>query len=207
MKKALFLALGCLGLGLGALGAALPMLPAFPFLVLAAFAFAKSSPRLHKWFVGTRLYKENLESFVRGRGMTVKTKLRAITAVTVTMGFGFVMMNNVPVGRIILSVLWLFHLLYFLFGVKTLDARQTAQSHPYCTRILVEGMQGKPCARRLEDALNGQEHTLATVSYKERLAVIYTKEPPNKGALTRLIQAQGYGVTQYLGSGCEAGEA
>ena len=207
VKKALFLALGCLGLGLGALGAALPMLPAFPFLVLAAFAFAKSSPRLHKWFVGTRLYKENLESFVRGRGMTVKTKLRAIAAVTVTMGFGFVMMHNVPVGRIILSVLWLFHLLYFAFGVKTINAPQANPSYPYCTRVVIAGMQGKPCATRLENALNGQEQSFATVSYRSRTAILYTKEPPNRQALTDLIQSQGYRVAQYQDSGCESDEA
>lgn len=206
MKKALYLVLGCLGLALGAVGAVLPMLPAFPFLVLAAFSFARSSERLHTWFVSTKLYKENLESFVRGRGMTIKTKLRAIAAVTLTMGFGFVMMKGVPIGRLVLGVVWLFHLVYFLFGIKTL-AQQEGPSHPYCTRLLIEGMQGKACARRLEDALNRQEHMLATVSYRGRTAVIYTKAPPNKGALTELIQAQGYGVAQYLDSNYEAGEA
>lgn len=206
MKKALYLVLGCLGLGLGALGAVLPMLPAFPFLVLAAFSFARGSERLHAWFVQTRLYKDNLESFVRGRGMTVKTKLRTIVAITLTMGFGFVMMNRVPVGRIILTVLWLLHLLYFLFGIKTL-AQQAGPSHSYCTRILVEGMQGKACARRLEDTLNRQEHTLATVSYKQRIAVIYTQAPPNERDLTEQIQSQGYRVAQYLDSDCKANKA
>ena len=52
MKKLLYLAGGFIGLGLGALGAALPLLPAFPFLLLAAYCFARSSERLHRWFVG-----------------------------------------------------------------------------------------------------------------------------------------------------------
>ena len=47
IKKALYILLGCIGVGLGALGAALPLLPAFPFLLLAAFCFAKSSQRLN----------------------------------------------------------------------------------------------------------------------------------------------------------------
>ena len=96
MKKLLYLAGGFIGLGLGALGAALPLLPAFPFLLLAAFCFARSSERLHRWFVGTRLYKENLESFVAGRGMTRRTKLRIMTLVTLTMAIGFAMMGRVP---------------------------------------------------------------------------------------------------------------
>ncbi|MGN1109584.1 MAG: DUF454 family protein, partial [Oscillospiraceae bacterium] len=76
IKKLVYIIIGCVGLGLGALGAALPLLPAFPFLLLAAVCFGKSSERLHKWFVGTKLYKNNLESYVKGRGMTWKTKIR-----------------------------------------------------------------------------------------------------------------------------------
>lgn len=120
IKKAFFVALGCLGLGLGALGAVLPLLPAFPFLMLAAFCFAKSSEKLHNWFISTKLYKKNLESFVQGKGMTVKTKIRIMVTVTILMSIGFIMMHAVPVGRIILGFVWIFHVLYFIFGIKTL---------------------------------------------------------------------------------------
>ena len=112
--------LGCLSLGLGALGAVLPLLPAFPFLMLAAFCFAKSSEKLHGWFVSTKLYKKNLESFVQGKGMTVMTKIRIMLTVTFLMSIGFIMMHAVPVGRIVLGIVWLFHILYFIFGIKTL---------------------------------------------------------------------------------------
>lgn len=43
IKRMLWIALGFVGLVLGAIGAVLPMLPAFPFLLLAAFSFGKSS--------------------------------------------------------------------------------------------------------------------------------------------------------------------
>lgn len=119
LKKILYLVLGCFGLAMGAVGAVLPLLPAFPFLLLAAFSFARSSERLHTWFTGTRLYKENLESFVKGQGMTWKTKIRIMVTVTLLMTFGFVMMNEIVVGQIVLSVVWAFHILYFIFGVKT----------------------------------------------------------------------------------------
>lgn len=119
-KKILFIVLGCTGLGLGAVGAVVPLLPAFPFLLLAAYSFARSSERLHSWFINTKLYKNNLESYVKGRGMTKRTKVRIMITVTVLMTFGFVMMHQVPVGRIVLAAVWLFHIFYFVFGVKTL---------------------------------------------------------------------------------------
>lgn len=119
-KKILFIVLGCIGLGLGAIGAVVPLLPAFPFLLLAAYSFARSSERLHSWFINTKLYKNNLESYVKGKGMTKRTKVRIMITVTVLMTFGFVMMHQVPVGRIVLAAVWLFHIFYFAFGVKTL---------------------------------------------------------------------------------------
>ena len=120
IKKAFFVVLGCLSLGLGAVGAVLPILPTVPFLMLAAFCFAKSSEKLHNWFVSTKLYNKNLESFVQGKGMTVKTKIRIMVTVTILMSIGFIMMHAVPVGRIILGFVWIFHVLYFIFGIKTL---------------------------------------------------------------------------------------
>lgn len=120
LKKLLYIILGCIGLGVGAVGAVLPLLPAFPFLLLAAFCFAKSSERLHNWFIGTKLYKDNLESFVAGKGMTKKTKVRIMITVTILMSIGFIMMHAVTVGRIVLACVWVFHIVYFIFGIKTI---------------------------------------------------------------------------------------
>ena len=122
MKKILYIILGCIGVGLGAVGAVVPMIPAFPFLLLAAFCFARSSEKLHTWFIGTKLYKDNLEDYVAGRGMTWKTKIRIMLTVTVLMGIGFTMMvrKSVLVGCNILVCVWLFHMVYFIWGIKTI---------------------------------------------------------------------------------------
>ena len=69
------MAAGVVFLGIGAVGVALPVLPTTPFLLLASFCLAKGSRRLHEWFVGTKLYQNHLDSFVRNRAMTLKTKL------------------------------------------------------------------------------------------------------------------------------------
>lgn len=118
IKKIMYIVLGCIGVGLGAVGAVLPLLPSFPFLMLAAFCFARSSERLNNWFIHTKLYKNNLESFVKGQGMTWKTKIRIMVMVTLLMSIGFIMMSEVPIGRIVLVCVWVFHILFFVFGVK-----------------------------------------------------------------------------------------
>ena len=124
IKKIFWIILGCIGVGLGAVGAVVPMLPAFPFLMLATFSFARSSKKLDRWFKGTKLYKDNLEDYVAGRGMTWKTKIRIMITVTLLMSVGFIMMGTKGsiTGCIVLGCVWLFHILYFIFGVKTIPA-------------------------------------------------------------------------------------
>lgn len=113
--------LGIAGVFLGAIGAFLPVLPTVPFLLLAAFSFAKGSERLYQWFIQTDLYKKNLETYVKGQGMTRKTKLRIMGTVTLFMALGFFMMfrKAIYIPCIILGAVWLCHVLYFTCGVKT----------------------------------------------------------------------------------------
>ena len=123
IKKVLYVILGCIGVGMGAVGAVLPLLPSFPFLLLAAFCFARSSEKLNNWFINTKLYKENLESYVQGKGMTRKTKIKIMVTVTILMSIGFIMMHAVPAGRIVLGCVWVFHILSFCLGVKTIPVK------------------------------------------------------------------------------------
>ena len=52
--------------------------------------------------------------------MTKKTKIRIMATVTILMAIGFIMMHQVPVGRIVLACVWVFHIVYFVMGVKTI---------------------------------------------------------------------------------------
>ena len=117
MKKILYILIGCISLGLGIIGVILPILPTVPFVLLAAFCFARSSERLDGWFKNTKLYRENnIKS-----GMTKQAKVRIMCSVSLLMSIGFIMMGlrGIVVGNVVLLVVWIFHMVYFMFGVKT----------------------------------------------------------------------------------------
>ena len=60
--------------------------------------------------------------------MTLKTKLSILISVTLVMGFGFFMMarKGIWIPCIILGVVWICHIGYFMFRVKTEKADKTA---------------------------------------------------------------------------------
>lgn len=131
LKQIIFLIIGCLSLALGCVGIVLPILPTVPFFLLTVFCFANSSQKLHDWFIGTQMYKKHLESFVQKKGMTVRAKATILTSVTALMAVGFVLMlrKGIIVPCVILAVVWVCHLVYFLFGVKTIPAAETVQEN------------------------------------------------------------------------------
>lgn len=122
LKRIIYILVGSLSLGLGTLGTVLPILPTVPFLMLATFCFARSSKRLDQWFRSTSIYKNNLEDYVAGRGMTKKCKIRIMSMVSILMAIGFLMMGakGIITGCVVLSVVWVMHVIYFCFFVKTI---------------------------------------------------------------------------------------
>lgn len=120
----LWMIAGFLCLVLGTVGVVLPILPTVPFYMATVFCFAKGSKRVHRWFLRTRLYKKHLESFATNKEMTKKTKTSILTTVTILMAIGFFMMKDVLIGRLILAIVWIFHILYLGFRVGTVSETQ-----------------------------------------------------------------------------------
>ncbi len=110
---------GFLCFALAVLGSVLPIIPTTPFLLAAAFCFAKSSRRLDAWFKSTKLYHKVLEGYVTSRTMTPKAKLSILGPVTLLLGISFALMGEVPVGRVVVALVWIGHIVYFGFIVKT----------------------------------------------------------------------------------------
>ena len=60
-----------------------------------------------------------LEGYMTKRSMTLRAKLTILVPVTALLAVSFAMMSNVPVGRAIVAVVWVGHIVYFGFIVKT----------------------------------------------------------------------------------------
>lgn len=106
-------------LGLGAVGAFVPVLPTVPFLLLSSACFAKSSQRFHRWFCSTKLYEKNLKSFMETRGMTMRVKLRILAVSTLAIFISFLLVDILAVRVILVGVI-LIQYYYFFFRIKTL---------------------------------------------------------------------------------------
>lgn len=80
--KAVYLLLGFLFFALGAVGAVVPGLPTTVFMLLALWAFARSSERFHTWLYHHRLFGPPLQDWHNYRVIPLRAKVLAITMMT-----------------------------------------------------------------------------------------------------------------------------
>ena len=86
ITRVLFAAAGLVCVGLGVLGILLPGLPATPFLLLAAYCFARSFPSLHSWFVTHAWFGPYIRGARSGWRIPRKQALQTIAALWISMG-------------------------------------------------------------------------------------------------------------------------
>lgn len=120
MIKYIYLTIGFLFLGLGLLGIVLPILPTTPFLLVASYCFAKGSTRFHNWFCNTHIYHKYLESYVKERAMTLKTKVSILFFASTIMMITFIFLP-ITFVRVFLAIVMVYHWWYFFFRIKTIN--------------------------------------------------------------------------------------
>ena len=117
MKRYIYIALGLIAVGLGALGVVVPGLPTTPFLLLASWLLYRSSPRLQQWLLQSWLGKY-IRSYHRHGGMTKTQKAGAIGVMVVMIALStFVFIPEGSVARIIVPIAGLVGVLTILFAV------------------------------------------------------------------------------------------
>jgi len=84
MVRAAWLVAGIGFLGLGALGAVLPLLPTTPFLLVAAFAFARGSQRLHAWLLGHPRFGPLIRDWQAHGAIRPRTKRLSVVVMAMT---------------------------------------------------------------------------------------------------------------------------
>jgi uncharacterized protein len=82
MRRRLWLMVGWLFLGLGIVGVALPVMPTVPFLLVAAWAFARSSPVLHRRILEHPTYGPPVQAWQERGAVGRIAKIWAISAMT-----------------------------------------------------------------------------------------------------------------------------
>lgn len=119
LNKTLWTFVGILSFILGTIGAFLPIIPTVPFYLLAVFSFTKANSKLKDKFIRSSLYKKYLSDYKKDGKMNLKTKIKILLTISIVFFIAFIMMKNTILGRFILAIVYLIHLYYFIFKVKT----------------------------------------------------------------------------------------
>lgn len=106
-QRAVYICLGLLMVGLGIIGAILPLMPTTIFLILAAWFFSRSSPRLEAYLMRSR-FGGSLRDWRENGAISRKSKILALMGMSA--GYAIFFVNSKPsisiaiiVGALILT--------------------------------------------------------------------------------------------------------
>ena len=119
LKKWMSLLIAFISLLVGVIAAFIPLLPSFPFLLLTFILFSKHSKKITGWFMNSKIFKSNLESYVNGEGLTKQSKIKFMITITLTLFISLYFSKQYNLLTLLLGLIWLFHLYYFFAVVKT----------------------------------------------------------------------------------------
>ena len=117
LAKLMWVSLGSLFVGLGAIGVIVPGLPTAPFLILAAACYIRSSQRLYDWLISNKRFGPYLKDYREGKGIPRKAKRLAVAMIVIFVSFSVVFGIEDLTLKIVVGLLGLIGLLYVLFKV------------------------------------------------------------------------------------------
>lgn len=111
MARTLYLIAGLVALALGALGAVLPLLPTVPFAILAAFCFARSSPRLERRLLEHPVLGPHIRRWRAHGAVSRRGKIAALVAFGASAVMGLVTLpwpwTLIPAGVAVIGGTWI----------------------------------------------------------------------------------------------------
>ena len=111
MKRHLYLVAGLVSVALGGIGIILPLLPTVPFMILAAFCFANSSPRLEAWLVEHHIFGDHIRNWRDRRAITRRGKWAATVAFAVSCVIALIFVelpwNLAPIAAALIGGSWI----------------------------------------------------------------------------------------------------
>lgn len=113
----LWATLGLLCVALAMIGVALPLLPTVPFLLLAAFFFARSSSRLHNWLISHRLFGPMILDWQTSGAIRPAAKKAATVSIAAV--FGLSVLISVPTYVLVIQAATLGAVLAFIWSRPT----------------------------------------------------------------------------------------
>ena len=117
LLKWLWVFLGCLFVGLGAIGAVIPGMPTTVFLVLAAACFIRSSQKLYDWLISNKTFGPYLKDYREGKGIPLKAKMVALIMIVGFVSFAVFFAIEVKPIKILVGLIGLIGFLYVSFIV------------------------------------------------------------------------------------------
>ncbi|OSM95448.1 MULTISPECIES: DUF454 family protein [Lonsdalea] len=122
MYRMILIVLGWLAVVLATLGVVLPLLPTTPFLLLAAWCFARSSPRFHYWLLHRSWFGGYLRHWQQHRALPPGVKAKAVMAIVATFAVSIWMVNILWVRGLLLVIMAC--LLIFMLRLPVVDREQ-----------------------------------------------------------------------------------
>jgi len=101
----LFIILGIISLGLGALGVLLPVLPTTPFLLLSAALFIRGSEKYYHWLLNHRLFGKFISDYINHKSVPLVSKVIALIMLWTTILSTVIFFLNALWLQIILIVI------------------------------------------------------------------------------------------------------
>lgn len=101
-KHTLLIIAGTILVGLGIVGILLPVLPTTPFLLLAAYCYARSSRRFLDWLMNAKYLGDYIRNYRERRGMTLGAKVVSLGSLWVTIGYSTLFAVEALLVRILL---------------------------------------------------------------------------------------------------------